>query len=161
MYQFKDDNGYSVTYSHQMNPFSQAPAHVFILTRFNKQWVLTKHKKRGYEFPGGKIETGESPEEAAGREVMEELGGQVGELIYIGQYKVDVDPVIIKNVYYTELTSLTPKHDYHETEGPIMVAGDILAKRFDDQFSFIMKDNTVRFSIEYILKDIKGVEGIG
>ncbi|MDZ5712551.1 RNA deprotection pyrophosphohydrolase [Jeotgalibacillus haloalkalitolerans] len=161
MYQFKDDNGFTVTYSYDQHPFSKAPAHVFILTRYNGQWVLTQHKKRGFEFPGGKVENGESPVEAAAREVMEELGGEVGELIYIGQYKVDVDPEIIKSVFYTDLTSLTPKSDYHETDGPVMVTGDLLSERFQDDFSFIMKDETVRLSIEYIEQKLDGGRSIG
>lgn len=161
MYQFKDHHGFSVTYSYDLNPFSQTPAHVFILTRYNGQWVLTKHKKRGYEFPGGKVEVGESVRQAAGREVMEELGGEAGELIYIGQYKVDVDPEIIKSVFYTELTSLTPKHDYYETDGPVMVTGDILSDRYGEKFSFIMKDDTVRLSIESIQKKVDGGKRLG
>ncbi|WP_404404464.1 RNA deprotection pyrophosphohydrolase [Jeotgalibacillus malaysiensis] len=161
MYQFTDKNGYTVTYSYDDHPFSSSPAHVFILTRYNGQWVLTQHLKRGIEFPGGKVEKGESTVEAAGREVMEELGGKVGELIYIGQYKVDVEPEIIKSVYYTELSSLTPKPHYHETDGPVMVTGDILKERFKDEFSFIMKDETVRLSIEYIQHELDGGKSIG
>ncbi|AJD91856.1 7,8-dihydro-8-oxoguanine-triphosphatase [Jeotgalibacillus malaysiensis] len=161
MYQFTDDNGYTVTYSYDQHPFSASPAHVFILTRYNGQWVLTQHKKRGIEFPGGKVEKGESTLEAASREVMEELGGNVGELIYIGQYKVDVEPEIIKSVYYTELESLTPKSDYHETAGPVMITGDLLKERFNDEFSFIMKDETVRLSIEFIQHELDGGRSIG
>ncbi|MBM7581008.1 RNA deprotection pyrophosphohydrolase [Jeotgalibacillus terrae] len=161
MYQFKDENGFTVTYSHQSDYFSKSPAHVLILTRYNGQWVLTQHKKRGYEFPGGKVEQGESTEDAARREVMEELGGETGELISVGQYKVDTSPVIIKSVYYTELTSLTPKKDYHETDGPVMVTGELLSERFKDAFSFIMKDDTVKISIEYIQKFQEGGRELG
>ena len=56
--------------------------------RFQGQWVLTRNRKRGLEFPGGKREQGETIEEAAVREVYEETGGIVCGLKFLGQYKV-------------------------------------------------------------------------
>jgi 8-oxo-dGTP pyrophosphatase MutT (NUDIX family) len=50
--------------------------------------VLTVRKRGTSRFMlvGGKPETGESPEEAARREVLEEVGLQVGDLTAIGEY---------------------------------------------------------------------------
>ena len=40
----------------------------------NQEWLMVKHKSRGWELPGGKIQRGEDPEEAIIREVFEEAG---------------------------------------------------------------------------------------
>lgn len=37
-------------------------------------WIMVKHKTRGWELPGGRVDQDESPEEAALRELFEETG---------------------------------------------------------------------------------------
>ncbi|PTD93591.1 NUDIX hydrolase [archaeon SCG-AAA382B04] len=40
----------------------------------NNSFLLVNHKKRGWEFPGGKIRENEGPKDAVKREFLEETG---------------------------------------------------------------------------------------
>ncbi|WAH39234.1 NUDIX domain-containing protein [Alicyclobacillus dauci] len=51
--------------------------------------VWVHHPTRGWEVPGGKLEHGESPEEAARREAFEEAGLTLGKLNWVAEYQFD------------------------------------------------------------------------
>ena len=53
---FQDVNGNQVQISFQRDFFSETSEHVLVICSFYGQWLLTKHKVRGLEFPGGKRE---------------------------------------------------------------------------------------------------------
>ena len=56
---FRDYYNNEVHLSFKDHPFSEQPKHVLIICRYQGKWLLTRHKERGLEFPGGKVEEGE------------------------------------------------------------------------------------------------------
>ncbi len=58
-------------------------------------------QKVGLEFPAGVIDPGETPAQAAGRELLEETGCEAGELKQIGS--VSPNPAFMTNTTYTYL----------------------------------------------------------
>lgn len=63
-----------------------------IVTRTNDDGVteilnVLAHNKNKYGFPGGKLEAGESPEDAVMRETEEELGVRPTNVVYKDTYK--------------------------------------------------------------------------
>lgn len=148
---FEDYYQNKVTFSCDLNPFSAHPKHVWVICQFHDQWLLTRHPRRGWEFPGGKVEKGETAEEAAIREVYEETGAHVSSIHYIGQYKVEgKSGTIIKNVYFAKIDEVKLKDDYMETQGPIFL--NELPKNIKDnhRFSFMMKDEVLEESLKHI-----------
>lgn len=151
MEKFKDIHGNDVYFHDVQGQFEKEARHVLVICRYKGKWVLTNHSKRGLEFPGGKVEKNESPVQAAIREVFEETGGDAKQVIPIGEYKV-LNPAgsFIKAVFYAELTALTRKEDYLETEGPVLLSELPDDFQTSAQYSFIMKDQVVLICLNKI-----------
>jgi 8-oxo-dGTP diphosphatase len=141
---FLDMNGNKVELTFSDHSFNEQARHVLVICQYGEKWLLTQHKSRGLEFPGGKMEAGESLEDTAFREVYEETGATLNKLIKIGAYRVtDSKGPFVKAVYWGKVKSLNQKSDYLETNGPTLVDGDILKLRFGPEYSFIMKDQVI------------------
>lgn len=144
MYTFKDYYNNKVRLSFDDHPFSTDPKHVWVVSTFRSKWLLTKHKERGWEFPGGKVENGETAAEAAIREVKEETGGIVDKLEYVGQYLVNgKTDNVIKNVYFANVSELSQQQSYFETNGPILIDTFPDNIKIHPNYSFMMKDDVL------------------
>ena len=153
MHKFIDYYKNEVTLSFADHPFSKEPKHVWIICRYKNKWLLTQHKERGLEFPGGKVEVGETAEQGAIREIHEETGGVVEHIDYIGQYYVaGKKEHVIKNVYFAKIKELIEQPMYFETEGPVLLEEIPEDVKYDHLFSFMMKDDVLPISMSQIKK---------
>ena len=154
---FRDVNGCVVHYTYERQPFAAEPDHALIILHCPAGWVLTRHKVRGLEFPGGKREAGETIEDTARREAFEETGAVPDKIHYIGQYKViSPDEEFVKDVYFANTGIPEETAHYHETDGPAILP--VLPDDFSSStFSFIMKDQVMTLSLERI-KDLALIE---
>jgi 8-oxo-dGTP diphosphatase len=152
MKSFLDINGNKVELFFSDHAFDKPAKHVLVICQYEGEWLLTQHKTRGLEFPGGKMESGESLEDTANREVFEETGALLNKLIKIGEYRVtDSLGSFIKAVFWGKVKRINKKSDYLETDGPILVNGDILKLRFGPEYSFIMKDQVIEECVKRIV----------
>lgn len=134
--------------------FHKDANHVLVICRYQNRWLLTKHSKRGLEFPGGKREVGETIKETALREVKEETGGIVQSIMYLGEYLVE-DRMLgsfVKAIYYAEISNLEAKENYLETEGPVIIEGDLVSKLHQPEYSFIMQDKMIPAALSKLVE---------
>lgn len=105
IYYFYDPQGQFISLTFERSRFLPNAKHVLVWAfadEEEQEIVLTRHRKRGWEVPGGKVEPGEKPEEAAHRELFEETGVKAGKLEWIGQYVIDSgsgEEQAVKNIY--------------------------------------------------------------
>lgn len=150
-YTFFDFYNNKVELSFEKDYFSKQPKHVWVICKYKEEWLLTRHEDRGIEFPGGKVEERETADEAAVREVYEETGGIVENLVKIGQYKVTArNDVVIKNIYFAKISTLKEKDHYFETAGPVLLKTLPNEIKQDKQYSFIMKDGVLTNSLQWL-----------
>ncbi|WP_227936517.1 RNA deprotection pyrophosphohydrolase [Alkalihalobacillus deserti] len=154
MYVFKDFHNCEVRLTFEKKEGLLETKHVWVVCRYLDKWLLTNHSTRGWEFPGGKVEEGESITEAAEREVWEETGATIKSLHFIGQYEVKCDrsPFFQKAIFFAEINSLLQKATYFETDGPILLDELPANIKENPSFSFMMKDEVLPHTLKQIAK---------
>lgn len=79
-----------------------APRHIVsaavVATNAEDKVLLVRSPRRGWEMPGGQVEIGESLEAAARREVLEESGIEVGDLVFCGVFQA-LDKSIVNALF--------------------------------------------------------------
>jgi len=87
-----------------------------ITARYEGKWIYVRHHRRTtWEIPGGHIEAGESPDEAAKRELMEETGALEFGIDCVAPYSVLKDGITgYGKLYVADVSRLGPVPDISE-----------------------------------------------
>lgn len=117
MITFEDTTGTPVTLSFDLQDFNIPSKHVLVIVKRGADYLVTKHPKRGIEFPGGKVERGETLEEAARREVFEETGVRIQDVQPFAAYQVEGEAPFVKTVFLARFASEEPFQSEFETAG--------------------------------------------
>lgn len=119
MISFKDLNGFKVDLTFEKDFFKIEINHVLVVLKHEGKWLLTKHKVRGVEFPGGKVEKDETLVEAAMRETLEETGVLINDLEHVAEYVVHGDVPFCKVVFTGSVVKIHSNYSLLETDGVV------------------------------------------
>lgn len=149
MFTYTDLNGYGVELSFKQGVVPIQPTHVLMLAKYEGQWILTEHPKRGIEFPGGKLEKGETLEQAAIREVYEETGAIITAVEWLATYYVQhPQEPFAKAVFIAVADHIESDFVHHETNGLVLMNDEELLAT--ENLSFYMKDLGMKKMLEKV-----------
>ncbi|GEO25702.1 hypothetical protein AAC03nite_14870 [Alicyclobacillus acidoterrestris] len=114
---------------------------VFPVLFHNIVWV--HHSRRGWEVPGGKLESGEDVLSAVRRESYEEAGLTLGHISWVAEYQILVEgQAVPKWVYLADVIDVQARPTWSEIDDVRLFHPNLspdMAKVFD-YISPIMKD---------------------
>ncbi len=146
MLTFTDLHGLQVDLSFSRGEFEVEPKHVLVFLKHENKWLCTIHKRRGVEVPGGKLEDGETLEEAAIREVFEETGVHVKNLQWFAEYAVHDEVKFCKTVFTAQFAGQEHIEFDLETSGMLWLTDEEFTHH--PNLSFHMKDEGMRKMLE-------------
>lgn len=107
---------------------------VIVFAKLNDEYILADIPGRGLTVPSGRIEEGESPDEAAVRETWEEIGARIKpeELKYMGYYLVRAESGDHATVptYFVKLTQYGEVPEGSESLGALPCRHENLKARY-------------------------------
>lgn len=148
---FTDSQGGRVELTFGPNRYGMAARHVLLVLKHKGKWLLTEHRTRGIEFPGGKVEQGESIEAAVIRETYEETGVTIEGVQQFAEYVVDSDVRFCKAVFTARLVSIQENPTLHETKGAVWLTDVEL--NGCGRLSFHMKDTGMELLRKWVEDD--------
>mgnify|MGYP006377002743 FL=1 len=138
MFTFIDLNNVQVDMSFEKGQYEIEPKHVLVVVKNGDYYLCSIHKERGVEFPGGKLEKGETLQAAAIREVLEETNVKIKNVQELCHYIVRDEKPFCKVVFSAQLDEELSEHFDYETSGRVWLTEEQLTQH--ENLSFYMKD---------------------
>lgn len=128
---------------------------VLIFAFYEGRIVITRHKNRGWELPGGTKKVGEPIIQTALREMYEETGGELDSIEKIGQYLImeNEELNIVKNIYVARVAILRGLPVGFETDSVklLNVLPEYNQIIDDPSYSPLMKDEVYPTAVKWIV----------
>ncbi|QUX30859.1 NUDIX domain-containing protein [Nocardiopsis akebiae] len=97
----------------RLGALPEAHDSVVCLTYTGDRPLLVRNRRRAWEFPGGHAEPGETIQDTARREALEEAGATLGDIRPVGHYVLSGGHVTV--VTHARVTALAPLTGEFET----------------------------------------------